>query len=168
MAYNENMLEVRKTVIEDLDEVEKIFIHARKQMKDSGNPTQWGDDRPSMDLVRNDIARGNSYVVLNDGKITASFAFIIGIEPTYLEIDGAWLNDDPYGTIHRIASLNETKGIFDYVIDYVSGYGVDIRIDTHRDNRAMLHLIEKNGFTRCGIIIVDDGTERIAFQKRIN
>ena len=162
------MLEVRKTVIEDLDEVEKIFIHARKQMKDSGNPTQWGDDRPSMDLVRNDIARGNSYVVLNDGKITASFAFIIGTEPTYLKIDGAWLNDDPYGTIHRIASLNETKGIFDYVIGYVSGYGVDIRIDTHRDNRAMLHLIEKNGFTRCGIIIVDDGTERIAFQKRIN
>ena len=28
-------------------------------------------------------------------------------------------------------------------------------------------VIEKNGFVRCGIIIVDDGTERIAFQKKI-
>lgn len=162
------MLEVRKTAVEDLDEVEKIFIHARKQMAVNGNPTQWGNDRPSMELVKKDIAEGNSYVVLNDGRITATFAYIIGIEPTYLDIDGAWLNDEPYGTIHRIASLNEVKGIFDFVIDYVSGYRTDIRIDTHRDNRIMLHLIEKNGFERCGIIIVDDGTERIAFQKRVN
>lgn len=162
------MLEVRKTAVEDLDEVEKIFIHARKQMAISGNPTQWGNDRPSMELVKKDIAEGNSYVVLNDGRITATFAYIIGIEPTYLDIDGAWLNNEPYGTIHRIASLNEVKGIFDFVIDYVSGYRTDIRIDTHRDNRIMLHLIEKNGFERCGIIIVDDGTERIAFQKRVN
>ena len=161
------MLWIRKTVMEDLEEVEKIFIHARKQMKDSGNPTQWGDDRPSMELVKDDIARGNSYVVLNDEKITATFACIIGIEPTELEIDGAWLNDRPYATIHRIASLNEVKGIFDYVIAYVSKSGADIRIDTHKDNKAMLHLIEKNGFTRCGIIIVDDGTERIAFQKAV-
>ena len=162
------MLEVRKTAVEDLDEVEKIFIHARKQMAVNGNPTQWGNDRPSMELVKKDIAEGNSYVVLNDGRITATFAYIIGIEPTYLDIDGAWLNEEPYGTIHRIASLNEVKGIFDFVIDYVSGFHMDIRIDTHRDNRIMLHLIEKNGFERCGIIIVDDGTERIAFQKRVN
>ena len=162
------MLEVRKTAVEDLDEVEKIFIHARKQMAVNGNPTQWGNDRPSMELVKKDIAEGNSYVVLNDGRITATFAYIIGIEPTYLDIDGAWLNEEPYGSIHRIASLNEVKGIFDFVIDYVSGFHMDIRIDTHRDNRRMLHLIEKNGFERCGIIIVDDGTERIAFQKRVN
>ena len=162
------MLEVRKTVIGDLDEIEKIFIHARKQMKESGNPSQWGENRPSMELVKKDISDGNSYVVLNDGKITATFAYIIGIEPTYLDIEGVWLNDKPYGTIHRIASLNEVKGIFDFVIEYVSGYHADIRIDTHRDNKTMLHLIEKNGFERCGIIIVDDGTERIAFQKRID
>ncbi|MBQ6479313.1 MAG: N-acetyltransferase [Erysipelotrichaceae bacterium] len=161
------MLGIRKTRIEDLDEVEKIFRHARKQMAIHGNPTQWGIDRPSMDLVRNDIAQGNSYVVLNDGKITATFACIPGIEPTYLEIDGAWLNDDPYLTIHRIASLNEVKGIFDFVINDVSRRHVDIRIDTHRDNRIMRHLIEKNGFQTCGIIFVDDGTERIAYQKRV-
>ncbi len=160
------MLEIRKTVTEDLDAVEKIFVHARKQMAINGNPTQWGDDRPSMDLVRNDIAEGNSYVVLNDGKITATFACIPGIEPTYLEIDGAWLDDDPYVTIHRIASLNEVKGIFDHVIDWLSDRHVDIRIDTHRDNRIMRHLIERNGFHTCGIIIVDDGTERIAYQKK--
>ena len=29
----------------------------------------------------------------------------------------------------------------------------------------MQHLLEKNGFTRCGIIHVADGTPRIAYQK---
>ena len=28
-----------------------------------------------------------------------------------------------------------------------------------------IHLLEKNGFTRCGIIHVEDGTPRIAYQK---
>ena len=161
------MPEIRKTTEKDLKRIEEIFVCARKRMKLEGNPTQWGDDRPSLDLVKKDIAEGCSYVVENDGKIVATFAYPIGIEPTYLQIDGSWLDDAPYGTIHRIASDASIKGIFETVLKYVEGFGVDVRIDTHRDNETMLHLIEKNGFIRCGIIIVDDRTERIAFQKKI-
>ena len=40
----------------------------------------------------------------------------------------------------------------------------NIRIDTHRDNRTMRHLIEKSGFARCGLIHVEDGSPRIAYQ----
>lgn len=39
-----------------------------------------------------------------------------------------------------------------------------IRIDTHADNKTMQHLIEADGFTRCGIIYIADGTPRIAYQ----
>ena len=161
------MLEIRKSTYDDLDRIAEIFTYARKQMALNGNPSQWKNDRPSMELVRNDIDASNSYVVLNEGKIVATFAFIVGIEPTYLDIDGKWLDDDPYGTIHRIASDGSVKGVFDQVIDYVSKRGVDIRIDTHKDNKIMRHLIEKNGFVYCGIIIVDDGTPRLAYQKKI-
>lgn len=160
------MLSIRKTIAADLPDIEKIFVHARLQMAASGNPTQWGTDRPGMNLVTDDMEKGNSYVVVNDGKTVATFVFIIGIEPTYLDIDGAWLSDGPYGTIHRIASDGSVKGIFEFVLAFVQKSGVDIRIDTHRNNSVMRHLIEKNGFTECGIIIVDDGTERIAYQKQ--
>ena len=159
------MLEIRKTNHEDLEDLKRVFDHARKYMKDTGNPTQWSDNRPDMSLIMTDIENGESYVVENDGNVVATFACISGIEPTYIDIDGKWLNDDEYVTIHRIASDGSCKGIFDHVIDYVKRFGKDIRIDTHIDNETMLHLIEKNGFVRCGIIIVDDGTERIAFQK---
>ena len=161
------MLEIRKSTYDDLDRIAEIFTYARKQMALNGNPSQWKNDRPSMELVKKDIDVSNSYVVLNEGKIIATFAFIVGIEPTYLDIDGKWLDDDPYGTIHRIASDGSVKGVFDQVIDYVSKRGVDIRIDTHKDNKIMRHLIEKNGFVYCGIIIVDDGTPRLAYQKKI-
>ncbi len=161
------MLEIRKSTYDDLDRIAEIFTYARKQMALNGNPSQWKNDRPSMELVKKDIDVSNSYVVLNEGKIVATFAFIVGVEPTYLDIDGKWLDDDPYGTIHRIASDGSVKGVFDQVIDYVSKRGVDIRIDTHKDNKIMRHLIEKNGFVYCGIIIVDDGTPRLAYQKKI-
>jgi hypothetical protein len=161
------MLEIRKTVEKDLERIEEIFVCARERMKQEGNPTQWGTDRPSLDLVRKDIAEGCSYVVMEDGKTVATFAYPIGIEPTYLQIDGEWLDDAPYGTIHRIASDGSVHGIFEAVLEYVESFGIDVCIDTHRDNRTMIHLIESNGFHRCGIIIVDDGTPRIAYQKKI-
>ncbi len=41
----------------------------------------------------------------------------------------------------------------------------NLKIDTHRDNKIMQHLLEKNGFKYCGIINTDDGTERMAYQK---
>ncbi|MBR4461467.1 MAG: GNAT family N-acetyltransferase [Erysipelotrichaceae bacterium] len=159
------MYQIRKTTIEDLDELRRIFRIAREQMKSDGNPDQWKDDRPDEELILKDIRKGNSYVVENNEKIIGTFAFIIGIDPTYIEIDGSWLNDKEYGTIHRIASDGTAKGLFQTVLDYVRGFGVDIRIDTHEKNTRMLHLLEKYGFVRCGIIITDDGTERIAFQK---
>lgn len=161
------MLEIRKTQTEDLERIGEIFSVARKYMADNGNPTQWGQDRPSLDLVIDDIAKGNSYVVTDDGKIVGTFAYIPGIEETYLEIDGAWIDDAPYGTIHRIASDGSVRGVFDAALDFAQSQGRDVRIDTYKDNATMLHLIRRSGFTECGIIIVDDGTPRIAFQKKI-
>ena len=39
-----------------------------------------------------------------------------------------------------------------------------MRIDTHEDNKIMQHLIEKNGFSKRGIIFKDDGSPRVAFE----
>ena len=41
----------------------------------------------------------------------------------------------------------------------------NIRIDTHRDNVIMRHLLEKHGFKYCGIIYLENGDERLAYQK---
>ena len=97
--------------------------------------------------------------------IVAYFALLPSPEPTYDYIDGAWLTDEPYGVIHRMASYPEVHGIFSAVIDYAASRYSHLRIDTHRDNRIMQHLIEKHGFTYCGIIWLEDGTERLAYER---
>ncbi len=158
-------MEIRQTTMEDLDVAMQVYETARKTMRSSGNLNQWINGYPSRELIKDDIRKGNSYVVTENGKIVAVLAFIIGPDPTYAKIDGAWLNDSPYGVIHRIGSDGSTKGVIPFVIKYAFTKVDNIRIDTHRDNAIMQHVLTKNGFKRCGIIVIEDGTERVAFQK---
>ena len=41
----------------------------------------------------------------------------------------------------------------------------NLRVDTHRDNRVMQHLLLQHGFTYCGIIHLASGDERLAYQR---
>lgn len=102
-----------------------------------------------------------------DNIAVATFAFVPGPEPTYSIINGGeWIDDtQEYYVIHRIASLPEDHGIIKTIMDYCFGITNNIRIDTHRDNRIMQHLMQKEGFTYCGIIYLDNGDERLAYQK---
>ena len=104
---------------------------------------------------------------LHNGEMEAVFAFVLGPDPTYAKIeDGQWLNDAlPYGTIHRLASAGKRPGVATDVINWCLEHCESLRADTHADNKIMQHLLEKNGFTRCGIIHVADGTPRIAYQR---
>ncbi|MBQ4513641.1 MAG: GNAT family N-acetyltransferase [Anaerolineaceae bacterium] len=162
-------MNVRHTTMADLPEIREVYAYARELMKKNGNPTQWGDKFPPEEKILWDIEHGTGYAVVDDnGVICGVFAFIIGPDPTYAVIeDGKWLNDnDEYGTIHRIATNGKTHGVFDACIDYCQSQIGNLRIDTHQDNKAMLHLITSRGFQRCGIIYTsDDGTPRIAFQR---
>ena len=157
---------IRLTTYADLDALMAIFAYARAQMAADGNPTQWGDGYPTREQLENDIQRGVSYVMEHEGVPCATFVFIIGDDPTYAYIeDGQWLDDTlPYGTIHRIASNGQRRGIFRTVLDWCSAQCSNIRIDTHQANARMIHLIEQAQFTRCGIIYTRDNSPRMAYQ----
>ena len=157
---------IRPTTYADIEALMAIFAYARKLMIADGNPTQWGDEYPAREQLMSDIRRGVSYIVEHNGQPCATFVFIIGDDPTYHYIeDGEWLDDTlPYGTIHRIASNGEQRGIFNTVLHWCSAQCSNIRIDTHQANKRMIHLIEQAQFTRCGIIYTRDNSPRIAYQ----
>ena len=144
----------------DLDAILKIYARARQAMADSGNPTQWGDHFPPQELLEEDIDSNRLFLYLVNGELEAVFAFILGPDPTYARIeDGKWLNDTlPYGTIHRLASAGRHPGVAAAVITWCLEHCESLRADTHADNKIMQHLLEENGFTKCGIIHVEDGT----------
>ena len=157
-------MKIRLANKEDLKAIEQIYENARQFMRSNGNFSQWGNSYPSVGIIQADIKQKCLYVV-EDEAIQAVFTLIMGEDPTYLEIDGAWLNDRSYATLHRIASRGTQKGIFKLIIEFSWSICPNLRIDTHKDNKPMRHLIEKNGFVYCGIIIVGDGTPRLAYQK---
>lgn len=159
-----NHLAIRPARVDDVNDLTKVYDAARQTMINSGNPTQWPPYYPGEEEYLNDINNDALFVVTLDGDVCGAFAFYSGIEPTYNEIDGAWLNDKPYTFVHRIASDGRASGVFGFIIDYCKGKSNNIKIDTHHDNKIMQHLIVKNGFKECGIIIIEDGTERIAYQ----
>lgn len=156
-------MEIRKAEINDLKCIMNIYKKAREFMACNGNETQWKANYPTTDIIEKDIANGNCYVCSKNDKIVATFAFIIGIEPTYQKISGHFHSEKTYGTIHRLASSGEVKGISKYCFDFCSEKCNYLRIDTHKDNKFMLAAIRKYNFQECGIIQVLDGSERIAF-----
>lgn len=158
---------IRRAGLNELPLLYEICKKAREYMAKTGNPTQWESGYPEIYLQK-DIEEGCLYV-LTDGKDKphAFFAFVLGQEPSYRMIRGAWLNDRPYGTIHRIASDGEIKGVFAQALAFCRDICPDIRADTHEKNGTMRHLLEKSGFTRCGYINLDKqegDTLRVAYQ----
>ena len=143
-------------------------------MRNSGNNSQWSNGYPSQDIIWGDVSRGVGFVIEEDACVVAYYAFVPSPEPTYEKIysdgdgkGGAWLNDDAYYVIHRLASCAKVHGIFSDVLSWAFERTKTIRVDTHRDNHIMQHNFLARGFTYCGIIYLSSGDERLAYQKTI-
>lgn len=156
---------IREAKIEDLKRILEIYEIAKAFMRETGNPNQWNSSYPDMKLLEDDIDKQQLFVMEEDSIIHSVFAFIIGEDPTYKEIEGAWLDDSTYGTIHRIASDGTVHQVFKKAVDFCSEKCAHLRADTHEDNKVMQKVILKNGFKETGIIYIEDGTPRIAFEK---
>ncbi|MBO5563918.1 MAG: N-acetyltransferase [Bacteroidales bacterium] len=155
-----------------------VFEAAKAIMRADGNFHQWAAPGfPGAELLQRDVERGGAFLIEGPAedrlardvtaaagrRIVGYFALLPSPEPTYARIDGAWVTGEPYGVLHRIASYPEIHGIFQTVIAFAKRRYAHLRIDTHRDNHIMQHLIAKAGFTYCGVIFLEDGSERLAY-----
>lgn len=156
---------VRPARREDLPEILRIYQTAREFMAANGNASQWGDTYPPAGLIESDLKKGELFVITADGMIHGVFVFLNGPEPNYRIIEnGAWISDAPYRVIHRVASRGTRKGIVSICMDYCKSQCSHLRIDTHENNHVMQHVLEKNGFRKCGIIHLENNSPRIAYE----
>jgi Cof subfamily protein (haloacid dehalogenase superfamily) len=168
---------LRPTCEGDLPEVMRIIADAQADFRARGID-QWQNGYPNEQVIRGDIERGESYVVTRGEQIVATAMITFAPDPNYAVIyDGEWLLTAPksYATIHRISvDLAERgQGVAEWIVGQTERMcrkrGADsLRIDTHRDNRSMQRVAEKNGMTLCGIIHLADGAERLAYEKIMN
>ena len=157
----------RKSAEQDIPTLLHLASQAKETMRQSGNRFQWVDGYPSDEVFERDIALGGSVLMHRDGQPVATFTCLPSPEPTYAEIYvGQWLDDEkPYLVIHRIAAAHGTHGVLAALVDYCFTLTDNIRIDTHRDNVIMRHLLPRLGFSYCGIIYLLNGAERLAYQR---
>ncbi|MBO8435841.1 MAG: N-acetyltransferase [Spirochaetes bacterium] len=157
---------IRKAEDGDLDEILHIYDKARAFMRSHGNDRQWINGYPRREVLEYDIKEERLFVTEDAFGLYGVFMLRIGDDPTYREIrEGNWLDDSPYAVIHRIASSGRRHGVLKEALDYASSLCKHIRIDTHALNSPMQNALYKEGFHRCGIIVCDDGTDRVAFER---
>lgn len=154
---------LRKAQWEDLPRIQEIYAYARRFMAETGNPNQWGTTTPKISQLEDDIQKGDLYVLMDENQIHGVFYFYIGPDPTYGFIeDGQWRSEAPYGTIHRIAG-DGSGGVLAAAVKFGRERINHLRIDTHHDNKIMQKAVAKYGFQRSGIIYLENGSPRIAY-----
>ncbi len=169
-----NKFNIRKSTNKDLDKIMQLIEYAQQFFYDA-NINQWQNGYPNTEVILQDIAAGESYVVCDKyDTIVATAMISFAGEATYAEIDGKWIsnNDAKYAVVHRIAvhPSNKGQGIAAFILHKVMEMltqhnATSLRIDTHRENAAMQSVINRMQFEYCGIIYVDDRQERLAYEK---
>lgn len=173
-------LTLRETTENDLLAINQIVKEATAYLKEQGSP-QWQDGHePHENVIREDMQKKASYVLTLKDEVVGTVALIAEKDPVYEAIDGHWQGDGdgPYVALHHVAVSQKHRGIglgksiILAAINQAQELGFeDIRIDTYPANQPMLAVIEKLGFTYCGMIYFPfEHGERKAFQliKRIS
>jgi ribosomal protein S18 acetylase RimI-like enzyme len=167
-------MKIRKSNKADLSEIMSIISDAQRYLA-SLKIDQWQDGYPNEAQILLDIANNDSYVINNDAnEIMGTSVCTTKHEYTYDQIEGKWLTspDSIYGVIHRIAVSDKfrkhglAKFVFNQYENELKKQQINsLRVDTHSENLGMQKLLKSMNYIYCGIIILNSGAERLAFEK---
>lgn len=153
-----------------MPEIWDILQEAIARRKKDGSE-QWQDGYPNPAILENDIAKDAGVVLIENEVIIGYFTIFINNEPEYENIQGKWLTNGDFIAVHRVALAEKYLGkglakiIFNYVEDCALSKNIfSIKADTNFDNKPMLAIFNKRGYTYCGEVYFR-GSPRKAFEK---
>lgn len=169
------MYEFKRAKDENINTIMAIIQRAQAYLKSQGID-QWQNNYPNIETISNDIQNSNGYILLKDNVIVGTVVIIFGPDKTYKSIyNGEWLTNGKYAVLHRMAINSDYHG-FGLATEMIKQAEVmckdnginSIKVDTHKENIAMQKRLLNSGFIYCGIIYLEDGNERMAFEKTLN
>ena len=155
-------MNTRKAELKDLDTIMNMIEDGRKHIQ-SYNIPQWINGYPSTETISEDIENNRGYVLI-DGNEVVGYYVKINHDPCYDKIEGKWENDSPYVAIHRTVTKYFNKGLGSKMFDEIKKEHDHIRVDTHEGNISMNKCLLKNNFKYCGVIYLNDGSPRNAYE----
>lgn len=159
---------------EDINRIMDIINEGKISLKNS-KVDQWQNGYPNEEVILRDIENGESFVLEYNDEIIGTTALSFRGEKTYDNIyEGKWISNGKYAVIHRIAvaKVEGIKSVGSEILNEAEKICLsrdikNIKIDTHEDNKAMQGLLLKNNYEYCGVIYLEDGSKRIAFEKEL-
>ncbi len=144
------------------------YLHTRYE-------SQWRDGVPEPGVFRKDIAAGACWLFTYEGVSAGCMALHFKAEPAYADLHGKWLTTGSvYGSVHRMAVRDIFRGhglatdMLQLAEDLTAGMGhPSVRVDVHEENTGVRALLEKRGYTRCGVFETAVGGLRVGYEKLI-
>lgn len=164
---------IRLATPTDLPPIMEGIKGAKKQLK-KHKSGQWQNGEPSIKTIKKDIEIGQYFVLAVDGVITAGCALLF-FEDAYTNLNkGAWLNEDPYGVVHRfyVHPSFQRKGYAVKLLQGIENHLLQLgihncRIDTHERNLPMRRTLEKLNYIEVGEASLPLAGLRLVYHKCI-
>lgn len=156
----------------DRESILNIYLEGANALKEDGVDQWQGQYVPSFKDIDEHLGI-DLYVLEYHRKIVSTVCLVEGIDEDYENIKGKWNTSLPYISIHKVATSNEYKKqsfgrkMMSYIENFAKRKRMDLRIDTHKDNKKMRNFIISCGYKYTGEVILQGELERLAYDKVI-
>lgn len=156
----------------DRESILEIYIEGAEALKTDGVDQWQGQYVPSFKDIDEHLGI-DLYVLEYHRKIVSTVCLVEGIDEDYENIKGKWNTSIPYISIHKVATSNKykkqsfAKKMMSYIENLAKRKRVNLRIDTHKDNKKMRNFIMSCGYKYAGEVILQGELERLAYDKKV-
>ena len=156
----------------DRESILNIYLEGANALKEDGVDQWQGQYVPSFKDVDEHLGV-DLYVLEYHKRIVSTACLVEGIDEDYENINGKWNTSLPYISIHKVATSNEHKKqsfgrkMMSYIENFAKRKRMDLRIDTHKDNKKMRNFIISCGYKYTGEVILQGELERLAYDKKV-
>lgn len=156
----------------DRESILEIYLEGAEALKTDGVDQWQGQYVPSFKDIDEHLGI-DLYVLEYHRKIVSTVCLVEGIDEDYENINGKWNTSIPYISIHKVATSNEYKKqsfgrkMMSYIENFAKRKRMDLRIDTHKDNKKMRNFIISCGYKYTGEVVLQGELERLAYDKVI-
>ena len=156
----------------DRESILEIYLDGSNALKEDG-VDQWQSKYvPSLKDIDEHLGI-DLYVLEYHKKVVSTACLVEGIDEDYENINGKWNTSIPYISIHKVATSNEykkqsfAKKMMRYAENFAKRKKMDLRIDTHKDNKKMRNFILSCGYKYTGELILNGELERLGYDKKV-
>lgn len=156
----------------DRESILEIYLEGAESLKNDGVDQWQGQYVPSFKDIDEHLGI-DLYVLEYHKRVVSTACLVEGIDEDYENIKGKWNTSIPYISIHKVATSNKykkqsfAKKMMSYIENFAKRKRMDLRIDTHKDNKKMRNFIISCGYKYTGEVILQGDLERLAYDKKV-